>query len=604
MAIVLAVAVTYLPALTAGFIWDDEANVTENATLRSLDGLWQMWFVPRSIQQYYPLMYTSYWVEYQLWGLAPFGYHLVNIVLHVAAALLVWRVLVVLRVPGAFLAAAIFAVHPVEVESVAWVTERKNVLSLVLALLSLLAYFRFDPLEPDAAEDIGQPARWSWYAAAIVLFALALFAKTVVVTLPAVLLVMVWWKRGRVEVRDVVWLLPFFALAIALGLVTTWMETSHVGAQGDEWNLSPLARLLLAGRALWFYIAKLVWPYPLAFFYPAFAINVHDGWQYLYPLAALAVPVVLWALRNRIGRGPLAAYLIYAGVMFPMLGFFNIYYARFAPVSDHFQYHASIALIALAAAGAAIAVELMPHAARLPSKLLLVGLLVAFAGLSYRQTFIYHDLETLYRDTIAKNPGGWTAYANLSSYLDTLGRHDEALDLAATALRLGPHEPNVHNNLGVFLFQKGMREGFRPGQLDEAISHLRDTLNLDADRIEARKNLARALVTAGRPVEAVEEYEAALRTNANRADLHFELANQIVARDDLQGAREHYEAAVRLRADYVEALQNLGAVLLKMGDAAAAIPYFEKVLQLQPDNPQARSNLEYAKAQQGVPTAR
>ena len=220
-ALVLAM---YVPALSADFIWDDDENVVTNQTLRSLDGLRQMWFVPGATQQYYPLMYTSYWLEYHLWGLDPLGYHLVNMLLHAAAAVLFWRLLLRLEVPGAWLAAALFAVHPVMVESVAWITERKNVLSLVLALLAMLAYLRFAP--PEEARPRGS---WRFYVVALALFALALAAKTVVVTLPFVLLVIYWWKRGTIHARDVLRLAPFFALSVAMGFVTMLMETHYVG---------------------------------------------------------------------------------------------------------------------------------------------------------------------------------------------------------------------------------------------------------------------------------------------------------------------------------------------------------------------------------------
>lgn len=590
------VLVTFTPALRAELIWDDDANIIENATLRSLEGLRQMWFVPRSIQQYYPLMYTSYWLEYQAWGLHPFGYHLVNILLHGAAAVSVWRVLLRLQVPGAWLAAAIFAVHPVEVESVAWVTERKNVLSLSLALMSMLAYFRFAPLDESEGAARSTPSAWRWYGLSLLLFALALFAKTVVVTLPPVLIVIYWWKRGRIGVPDLVRVLPFFALSVAMGAMTTWMETEHVGAQGEEFSQTPLARVLLAGRSLWFYAAKLVWPYPLAFFYPRFSIDVHVWWQYLFPAAAIAVPIALWYWRARIGRGPLAAVLIYAGVLFPMLGFFNIYYTRFAYVSDHFQYHASIALIALAAAGATGWAARLTKESHRDAQGAAVILLAGLAALSFRQTFIYHDLETLYRDTIAKNSQAWLAYQNLSTYVNDRGQHDEALRLAHEAMRWGAHEPSVHNNLGVFLFQQGQREGFRPGQLDEAIGHLRQTLQLDPHRIEARKNLALALQLAGKPDEAFAEWNEMLRENPARADAHFELGNLLIAQNRPQEAAGQYSEAVRLQPDYVDALHNLGAALLQSGDAERAIPYFERVLRLQPDNAAARANLERARS--------
>ena len=304
-ALVAMVLVSYAWALRADFIWDDDAYVTKNTTLESLDGLRRIWFEFGAVPQYYPLVHTSFWIERHLWGLNPLGYHAVNILLHAAGALLVWRLLVRLAVPGAWLAAALFAVHPVEVESVAWITERKNVLSLPLAFLSMLAYWRFAPFEEPKESSIARPAarRWRWYAASLLLFALAALSKTVVVTLPAVLLVILWWKRGRVAIRDLPPLVPFLAVGLLLGLVTVWMEKQFVGAVGEEWSLTPIERVLLAGRVLWFYAMKLVWPYPLAFFYPRFSIDEHIWWQYLFPLAALLVVGVLWGTRKRVGRG-------------------------------------------------------------------------------------------------------------------------------------------------------------------------------------------------------------------------------------------------------------------------------------------------------------
>ena len=231
----LMVLIAYAPTLDAQLIWDDSENITANPTLRSWDGLRRMWFVPQSIQQYYPLMYTTYWVEYRLWGLSPRGYHLDNMLLHATAAVLLWRLLLRLAVPAAWFAAAIFALHPVQVESVAWVTERKNVLSLSLALAAMLWYLRFAPASPPAPSDASErdpaAARWGWYAAAFVTFALALLAKTVVLSVPAVLLVIYWWKRGRLSWRDVVPLIPWFALGLTLAAITLWMETHHVGAR-------------------------------------------------------------------------------------------------------------------------------------------------------------------------------------------------------------------------------------------------------------------------------------------------------------------------------------------------------------------------------------
>jgi tetratricopeptide (TPR) repeat protein len=647
----------YAPVLRAGFIWDDHENVVTNPTLDSLDGLRQMWFVPQSIQQYYPLMYTSYWLEHRLWGLAPWGYHLTNILLHAAAAILVWRLLVRLQVPGAWLAAAIFAVHPVEVESVAWITERKNVLSLSLALLSMLCYLRFAPAEDGKVVDAApSAARWWWYALALALFALALFAKTVVVTLPAVLLVIYWWKRGRITWQDVMYVVPFLALSVLLGLVTIWMETYHLGTHGKHWSLSPIERLLLAGRALWFYGGKLIWPHPLVFFYPRWTIDGHAWWQYLLPVTALSLPVALWLARRLIGRGPLAAVLIFAGVLAPMLGFFNIYFTMYAYVSDHFQYHASVALVALAVAAAALATAKLSPTAKALSCVGAGVLLLGLARGTFRQTFIYHDLDILYRDTIAKNPQGTIAYSNLAVHLGILGRHEEAVDLTRTALRLDPTDPIAHSNLGFFLlnlgsrdgFQHGQleeaianlrqglvlardacgavpneprlrnylgfsllrlgnRDGFQPGQLEEAISHLNEAVRLDPASVDAHANLALALATAQRPAEAIQHAARALEIDSRGdaglsnqlgpdllAEGHDALAGALATKGNLRAAAEHYKATVDLRPDYDRALNNLGVVLMNLGQTDEAIHWFQEAVRQHPEYAEAKLNLKKA----------
>ncbi len=336
--------------------------------------------------------------------------------------------------PGAWLAAALFAVHPVMVESVGWVTERKNMLSLPLALGALLCYLRFEPVDgPDergADTTTSSGAARAWYALSLVLFLAALLSKTVVASLPAVILVIIWWKRGRIAPRDVARLLPFFVLGCALGLGTAWMEKHHVGAVGVEWDFSPVERVLIAGRAVWFYAAKLLWPYPLAFFYPRFTIDDHQPWQYLFPTAALLLIATLWGMRRRIGRGPLAAVLIFGGVLVPALGFVDVYPMRFSFVADHFQYHASIALLALVAAIAAdVYARLSAH--RRPIALAAgMAVLTALAVLTYQRSQVFYDAERLYRDTIAKNPTGPTAYANLAVYLESVGKYAEALSPA------------------------------------------------------------------------------------------------------------------------------------------------------------------------------
>ncbi|NBX30606.1 metallophosphoesterase, partial [bacterium] len=325
--------------------------VVENTTLRDLSGLARIWFTPGATPQYYPAVFTSFWVEHHLWGLHPTGYHVVNVACHAAGAILLAVFLGRLAVQRAWTTAWVFALHPVQVESVAWITERKNVLSFPLALLAgilLLPLLRLDDAaRPDAAHDT--PPRFSWgrYAAALALFALALLAKSVVCSLPAVLLLVAWWKRGRIESRDLLVLGPLFAIGLAAGLHTAHLERGHVGASGDGFAFSWADRVLIAGRAVVFYAWCLVWPRGLLFNYPRWTIDPAAAWQWCFPVAVAGVLAATFATRRWLGRGPFAACAAYVGILFPALGFLNVWPFVYSFVADHFQYHASPALLAV-----------------------------------------------------------------------------------------------------------------------------------------------------------------------------------------------------------------------------------------------------------------
>ncbi|MBI2823473.1 MAG: tetratricopeptide repeat protein [Planctomycetia bacterium] len=583
--VALALA-AYLPALSAGYAWDDDLHITGNATLRSSDGLRQIWFVPRSLPQYYPLVHTTFWIEYHLWELKPAGYHLTNILLHATSAILLWRLLVRLRVAGAWLAAALFAVHPVCVESVAWITERKNVLSLVLALLSMSCYLRFAPAEVDegaARARLSPERRWEYYGLAFALFALALLSKTVVASLPAVLLVVYWWKRGRIGWRDVVPLVPFFAVGAGLGLFTVWLEQHHVGAQGAEWDLSPVDRLLVAGRALWFYAGKLAWPWPLVFFYPRFSIDAHAWWQYAYPAGVLAVMVGLWLARKRIGRGPLAAVLIFAGVLMPALGFFNVYPFRYSFVADHFQYHASVALMVLAAAIAGtVAARLRPDGRRI-AHLVAGTLIVVLAALTYRQTHIYRDLETLYNDTVAKNPDSWAAHHNYAWHVAGQGNYPLAVEHYEAALALNPDLPDTHNALAISLVFVG-----RPA---DALAHLERARALNPNLQEIYNNLGNTLVELGRFDEAVAHYRTAIERDPRYATAYCGLGRALARLGRFDDALTQIEQALRIDPRLALAHDTMGMLLYDRGRPAEALPYFIEAARINPNSLQANFHL-------------
>jgi tetratricopeptide (TPR) repeat protein len=609
----IATLLVYLPALNGGLLWDDDAHVTK-LTLRSLHGLARIWFEPGATQQYYPVLHSAFWIEHRLWGDSVLGYHLINVVLHATAAWLLMLILRRLAFPAAWLAGLIFALHPVCVESVAWIAEQKNTLSAVFYFGAALAYLDFD-----------QTRRRKPYFFAFGLFIVALLTKSVTATLPAALLLVFWWRRGKLEwKRDVRPLLPWFAVGAASGLFTTWVERKFIGAEGADFSFTALQRLLLAGRAIIFYITKLIWPGNLTFIYPRWSVNPHEGWQYLYVMGVLGLLVVLW-LRARKQRGPLAGFLFFVGTLFPVLGFVNVYPFLFSFVADHFQYLASLGVIVPSAWGLAWIAERIPAGARVRTGLLLV-LPAALAALSWSQCRIYRDADTLNRATLARNPDAWLAHYNLavslgssghlpeaiSEYEATLklkpdhwpahnnlasallkaGRPAEAVTEYQTALRLNPDFAEAHNNLGIIL-------GQIPGRRPEAISHLRTALRIRPDYDDAHNNLGVQLMQEPDSLnEAIGEFEAALRTAPDNPEYHYNLANALAAAPGrLTDAIAEYRTALRLNPNLLEAHSNLGAAWARLpGHLSDAISEYEAALRIAPENARVHANLANALA--------
>jgi protein O-mannosyl-transferase len=503
-AVVFAVIMAYWPALGGSLIWDDEAHLTAQS-LRSWRGLWRIWSELGATQQYYPLLHSAFWLEHKLWGDAVLGYHLVNLVQHLIAAGLFTLLLRKLAVPGATLAGIVFALHPVHVESVAWITEQKNTLSLILYLGAACMYLRF---------DVSRRSRD--YGAAFCLFVLALLTKTVTATLPAALLVVFWWQRGHLSWRnDMRPLLPWFLIGIVAGLFTAWVEHHLIGAKGAEYELSLMQRGLLAGRIVWFYLMKLAWPHELIFIYPRWTIDVEVVWQWLPGLGAVALTFALWRMRPS-WRAPLAAWLIFVGSLFPVLGFINVYPFRYSFVADHFQYLASLAPIALGSAGFVIAVRNWRPLARAALPAVLVVVLTAR---TIRETPKYRDSETLYRTTLSQNPECWMAHNNLGLILLSRGESEAGRRHFAAAVDLNDSDFDSRNNLGLVLTQLGDAEN--------AVPHLRRAIELKPDAFRAYNNLGIALAACGRADEAVAAFQHALSLDPGSASLRANLAKAL-----------------------------------------------------------------------------
>ena len=582
-----AAIVAYLPSLSGDFIWNDSDYVTAPA-LRSLGGLARIWAEVGATQQYYPLLHSAFWVQHLLFGDHALGYHVVTLLLHAGSAVLFALVLRQLyrpepahpaapsRFAGAeWLAALLFALHPVHAESVAWISEQKNTLSLVFYLAAALAYFRFDEARLRRT-----------YFAALAFFMLSLLCKTVTSTLPAAILVILWWKRGRLAWRrDILPLVPWFAVGAGAGLFSSWVEKTYGGARGPEFDISFAARLLVAGRAVWFYIGKLVWPFGLNFIYPRWSVDTGAWWQWIFPAAALGAAGALWAFRRR-SRAPLAAYLFFVGSLFPVLGFVNLYGARYSWVWDHWQYLPDLGLIALASAGLVAGWRTVASQMRRAGPWLVAVLCVLLGVLTWDHCGMFHDDRTLYLENLELNPGSWLAHNNVGVEMESEpGRTDAAIAQFEEALRLNPAFFEAHNNLGVELEKV-------PGRMNEAVSQFREAIRLKPDYAEAHYNLGNALGTIGRTTEAVAELQAALSLKPRYAEAHYNLGNALDSLGRNPEAVSEFEAALSARPDYAEAHNNLGLALLKSpGRMDIAVAQFQEAIRLRPDLAEAHTNL-------------
>jgi tetratricopeptide (TPR) repeat protein len=539
LAIVLGTLVAYAPAvIDGGFVWDDDSYVTENELLTAPDGLRRIWLEPADSPQYYPLVFTSFRIERALWGLDARGYHAVNVLLHAANALLLWLILARLGVPAAWLAAAVFAVHPIHAESVAWITERKNTLSGLFYLLALIAYLKFAVV---GAWGGPRRRRFAWYGAALVLFACALLSKTVTCTLPVALLLVIWLKGERGLAAHALALVPFLLLGAAAGLLTATLEVEHVGAIGSAWDLSFAERCLVAGHVIWFYVGKLLWPVSLAFVYPRWAPDAGDLLQWLWPVAAVAAAIALWTLRGRLGRGPLAAYAIYVVTLAPALGFVNVFPMRYAFVADHFAYLAGAPVIALIVAVVAQALARGRAActgagARLLGAMsagLAAVLLVALGAKTWYQSTWYTGEEHLWRATIQAEPDAAMPHYNLAKIILERGDAD-ALQEAAyhfrETLRLKPDATDVHENLGLLL---GLL-----GRYDEAVEQFELALAANPDDASAHGNLGTAYRFLGRSDEALQQYQAAMRADPDHDQHYLRLARALTEQGRIREAIE------------------------------------------------------------------
>lgn len=549
LGLTILVCVSYYPSFAAGFVWDDYV-FTDEPVIHAWSGLWNIWFSPADIRHeghYWPIVYTTFYLEHKLWGLDPLGYHIVNLALHLVNSLLVWRLMGRLAVPGAWLVAAVFAVHPVHVESVAWIIERKDLLSGLFYLTAFLTWMRF-----------AETPTVRGYLLALALFVAGMLSKTIVVTLPAALLIWHWWRQGNIKPLDVVRLAPFFLVGFAIGLADLAFYTSRFSF---EVAYSLPERVLVAARALWFYAEKLVWPVDLAVIYPLWEIDAGDLRAWLLVTAAALLAAALWFFRHLIGRGPLAGVLFFAVTLSPLLGFVDFGYMQFSLVADRFQYLASIGLIAVVLGclthGAGGLGPMLQHGARAFAAIAVAAL----GGLTWQQAGVYRDGITLFGHIVSHNPTARNAHHNLAVALLDAGRIEEGLAANRIARAQRPDTPGPYATLG--------RAFMEQGRFDEAAVALHRAVEVDPEHLGAMRMLADLAQKRGRLAEAETRYRDVLVIDSEYGLAHAGLGTVLFGQKRYAEALDH----LRIAVESPVTVDTRGPLYLLMGRSAKELGY-------------------------------
>jgi tetratricopeptide (TPR) repeat protein len=563
-----AVIIAFWPVYTAGFIWDDNVMLTESPLMRG--SFFAIWTGVSGVD-YFPVTYSSLWLEWHLWGPNPFGYHVTNVVVHALSCVVLWRMFVRLNfaTTTALVGALLFALHPVNVESVAWIAERKNVLAMLFYTITAWSFVRF-----------AQSEQRKWYIVSLAAFLLSLLAKPAAVAWPAVALGILWWtgkSRGTLpSAKDVARVVPFALIAMTLGLVTIWCQY-HFAIKGDviyERHFS--TRLATASMAVWFYLGKALVPWRLSFVYPLWNLTSLTVTEFLPLIALTAVFAVFWFFRKSWGRPILWAFVYFILLLLPVLGFFKISYQRYSYVADHWQYF-SLPAVTLVIA------FILTKVAR--GVLPIVGtiLVLLFGWLTFAQARIYHDKETIWEDTLAKNPNCWVALGGLGLERMTSGRLEEGIALCEKSLTLYPHQGESHANIGLALVHLG--------RVDEGIEHMRQAIQIEPDYAPTHYNLGNALRGQGNLDEAIIQYREAIRLSPDNPLAYNGLGAVYAVQQRREEAAELFRKALAFHSDDVDALSNLGAMLTSLHKPDEGLPLLQKAVALSPNYAMARANL-------------
>ena len=581
----LLVAAAYFPALFAGFVWDDRA-FTAAAAVQEPAGIWRIWFSPSEIEgegHYWPLTYTTFWLEHRLWGFWAPGYHAVNMLLHFANALLVWHLLRrmnALAVWPAWLVAALFAVHPVHVEAVAWVIGRKDLLATLFYLGAALAWLR--------ALDTATIAPWRWHLLALALFAASLLCKSIGITLPVALLVQRWWAHGRLTVADCWRVVPFFAVAIGFGVADL-----HYYKEIIDVDYALIEQVLIAAQALWFYVGKLLWPTELMPIYPHWRVGAAEVAPWAYALGAIVLAAMLWLLRGRIGRGAFAGAAFFALTLAPTLGLVPFGYMQFAFVANRYQYLADIGALTVLVGAVMVAGGSLGKQVRW----LVVGvasvLLIVLCTLTWQQAGIYKDEIVFFERVVADNPSARDAHFNLGSALFDAGQQEAGLAAVRTSLALRPESMKAQYGAGLMLYQLG--------QLEEALAHMQRALAMNANNHVVQYGTGLVLAAMGRSDQAQQHYRRSLQINPRHRPAHLRLAELLAGAGQAAAAEEHARQALTMQPGAPDALLILAGIEFNQQRYRASLDLYRSVTDRRPGSARAWSGAGAALYHLGKP---
>ncbi len=574
---ILLVALTfmaYLPALRGGFVFDDGPLIVSNRSVQADDGLYRIWFTTEAAD-YYPLTESLWWSEWRMFGYQAIGYHVVNVLLHAANAVLVCLILRRLKIPGAWLTGLVFAIHPVNVATVAWISEQKNTLSMLFYAVAILLYLRF-------YED----GRWWWYGFSLLAFLLALLSKTAVVMLPIVLLGCGWWIRGQLQRKDWLYAVPFFVFSLVLGLVTVWFQHHRAMQEPVSGGDNFLHRVVAAGWVPWFYLYKALLPVNLTLMYPKWQIDASRWISYLPGVLLIVCFLIFWRKRRTWGRPLLFGLGYFLATLFPVLGFFDQSFYVYSLVADHWMYYSIIGVIAVGVGAGQALFRTIGGQQRRWGIALAVGMLAALGGATWRRSGVYAADETLWLDTVTRNPAAWAAHNNLGVALAQRGKTEEAIDQYEQAVHIRPGYAEAHNNWGLALAQTG--------RMEDAIAQWKQAVQLTPDYVDAHYNLAVALARTGRMQEAIEQYQQVVRLRPEYTEAHNNFGVVLAKTGRMPEAIAQWEQAVRINPDYADAHINLGNALFQLGRVSEAFSHYQQALRINPDSPLLHNDLGVA----------